>query len=121
MSSSAVILLAHGARDPDWARPLEAVRDQLRSEGIRTELAYLEIMTPSLEEAAQLVAREGIKTVTIVPLLLGQGKHLKHDMPAMIANLKRNRPNVEFRIIPALGDEPEILDAIAAWVKRAVR
>ena len=121
MSSSAVILLAHGARDPEWARPFQAIRDRLRSEGIRAELAYLEIMAPSLEEAAQLVASEGIKTVTIVPLLLGQGKHMKHDLPGMIADLKRNRAGVEFRVTPALGDEPEMLAAITAWVKRAAR
>jgi sirohydrochlorin cobaltochelatase len=119
VSSSAVILLAHGARDPEWTRPFEVVRDRLRAEGIRTELAYLEIMTPSLEEAAELVASEGVKTVTIVPLLLGQGRHLKHDLPEMISDLKRNRAGVEFRVTPALGDDPEILAAITAWAKRA--
>jgi sirohydrochlorin cobaltochelatase len=119
VASSAVILLAHGARDPEWAHPFEAVRDRLRSEGIRAELAYLEIMKPSLEDAAQLLAAEGAKTVTIVPMLIGQGKHLKHDLPDMIADLKRNRAGVEFRVTAALGEEPEILAAIAAWVKRA--
>ena len=95
------------------------MRDRLRAEGIRTELAYLEIMTPSLEEAAELVASEGVKTVTIVPLFLGQGRHLKHDLPEMISDLKRNRAGVEFRATPALGDDPEILAAITAWAKRA--
>ena len=52
MSRSAVILFAHGAREPEWARPFESVRDRLRSEGLRVEVAYLEIMTPSLEDAA---------------------------------------------------------------------
>jgi sirohydrochlorin cobaltochelatase len=120
MSSSAVILFAHGAREVEWARPFERVRDAIRSEGARVELAYLEIMKPSLEESARQLAAEGVKTVTIVPLFLAQGKHLKHQLPEMIAALRRDHPSTEFAVTPALGDEPEILAAITAWVKRSV-
>lgn len=121
MPSSAVILLAHGAREPEWAYPFDAVRDRLRSESVRVELAYLEIMKPSLEEAARLLLAEGARSVTVVPLFLGQGKHLKHDLPQMIADLRRDHASAEFRVTAALGDDPEMLAAIAAWVKRAVR
>ena len=121
MPSSAVILFAHGAREPEWARPFEQVRDRLRAEGLRVELAYLEIMGPSLEDTARVLAAEGAKTVSVVPLFLGQGKHLKRELPGMIAALKRNHVGVDFRVTPALGDDPEILSAITAWVKRAVR
>ena len=121
MSSSAVILFAHGAREPEWAAPFEKVRDGLRSEGVRVELAYLEIMKPSLEDSARVLAAEGLKSVAIVPLFLAQGKHLKHHLPELVAGLERRHPNVEFRVTPALGDEPEIVAAITAWVKRAAR
>jgi sirohydrochlorin cobaltochelatase len=121
MSSSAVILFAHGAREPEWARPFEQVQDRLRSEGIRVELAYLEIMTPSLEDAAKTLTAEGIKTVTVVPLFLSQGKHLKRQLPEMVKALKRNHASTKFRVAPALGEDPEIVAAIAAWAKRAVR
>ena len=121
MISSAVILFAHGAREPEWARPFELVRDRLRSEGLHVELAYLEIMKPSLEETARVLAAEGAKTVTVVPLFLAQGKHLKRELPGMIAALKGNHAGTEFRVTPALGDEPEIVAAITAWVMRAAR
>ena len=121
MSSSAVILFAHGAREPEWALPFEQVRDRLRAEGLRVELAYLEIMKPSLDEAARLLVAEGVRTATIVPLFLAQGKHLKHELPGKIAALKRTHPATEFRVTAALGDEAEILAAIVAWVKRSTR
>src|ERR1700704_164375 len=121
MSSSAVILFAHGARETEWARPFESVRDKLRSEGLRVELAYLEIMTPSLEDAARVLVAEGIESVTIVPLFLAQGGHVKHQLPEMVAALARRHSRTEFRVTGALGDEPEIVAAITAWVKRAAR
>ncbi|HKW37033.1 MAG TPA: CbiX/SirB N-terminal domain-containing protein [Burkholderiales bacterium] len=121
MSSHSVILLAHGAREPEWARPFHAIRDRLRSEGVRVELAYLELMEPSIGLAAQLLVAEGAKTITIVPLFLGQGKHLKRDLPGTIADLGRIHAGVMFRATAALGDEPEVLSAIISWVKRAAR
>ncbi|HTQ74756.1 MAG TPA: CbiX/SirB N-terminal domain-containing protein [Burkholderiales bacterium] len=120
MSSSAVILFAHGARESEWARPFEEVLNRLRSQGARAELAFLEIMTPSLEEAARMLAAEGHTTVTVVPLFLAQGGHVKRDLPGKVAAIARKHPGTEFRVTPALGDAPEIVAAIAAWVKRAV-
>jgi sirohydrochlorin cobaltochelatase len=121
MSSTAVILFAHGAREPEWAHPFESVRDRLRSEGLRVEPAYLEIIKPSLEDSARALAAEGLKSVAIVPLFLAQGKHLKRQLPELVAALRRNHASIDFRVTPALGDEPEILAAITAWVKRATR
>lgn len=121
MLTTAVILFAHGAREPEWARPFEEVRDRLRAEGLRVELAYLEIMQPSLDEAARLLAAEGVRSASIVPLFLSQGKHLKRELPEMVAVLSRAHAGVTFRVAPALGDDPEVLAAITAWVKRAAR
>jgi sirohydrochlorin cobaltochelatase len=121
VASSAILLFAHGAREPEWARPFEEVRDGLRAQGLRVELAYLEIMKPTLQEAVNSLAAEGVKDVTVVPLFLAQGKHLKQELPAMISLLMRNHAGMELRVTPALGEEPEILSAITAWVKRAAR
>ena len=119
MSSAAVILFAHGAREPEWARPFEEVRSRLRSQGVRAELAFLEIMKPSLEDAARTLAAEGHRVITIAPLFLAQGGHVKRDLPDRVAALERELPDAEFRITRALGDDPEIVAAITAWVRRA--
>src|SRR5215470_6564958 len=100
----AVILFAHGAREPEWALPFERLRDQLRASGLRVELAYLGSMPPALEESAALLAREGARRVTIVPMFLAQGGHLKEDLPKLVAALRGEHPGVEFKVTPALGD-----------------
>jgi len=121
MSSSAVILFAHGARDPEWAQPFESIRDRLRAAGMTVELAFLEIMSPSLEEAAARLAEKGFENVTVVPLFLAQGGHLKRDLPAMVEKIRKGHPKTAFRVTPALGEAPEIVAAIADWVQRATR
>jgi sirohydrochlorin cobaltochelatase len=117
--TSAIILFAHGAREPEWARPLEAVRERLRAGGTRTELAFLESMSPSLEEAAGRLVGEGFEKVVVVPLFLAQGRHLRLDFPAMVSRIRERHATTEFRVTPALGDAPEIVAAITDWIRRA--
>src|SRR2546427_7604560 len=121
MSSTTVILFAHGAREPEWAQPFEGIRDRLRAAGMQVMLAFLEFMSPSLDEAAARLADKGIKTVIIVPLFLAQGAHLKRDLPAMVEKIRKRHAKTAFRVAPALGDSPEILAAITEWVLRAAR
>ncbi len=121
MTAKAIVLFAHGARDPEWARPIESIRDGLRAAGERVELAFLESMPPSLDEAAARLAAEGVGTVTVVPLFLAQGGHLKRDLPELVARIRARHAGTEFRVTPALGDAPEIVTAITEWIQRAAR
>src|SRR5205809_7013594 len=104
MSSSAVILFAHGAREPGWAQPFESVRDRLRAAGTPVERAFLDFMSPSLDEAAARLACKGIDNVVIVPLFLAQGAHLKRVLPAMVDKIGKLHDNTAIRVAPTLGD-----------------
>ena len=73
--TQAIILFAHGARDPRWSQPFEAVAEHLRSlrPGTAVRLAFLEFMTPTLLEAAEELAQGGWTEVSVVPMFLGAG------------------------------------------------
>jgi sirohydrochlorin cobaltochelatase len=75
----AIVLVAHGARDPRWAEPFEAVAARVRAAlpGGRVALAFLELMAPTLAEAVDRLAAEGATAVDIVPLFLGSGGHVR--------------------------------------------
>ena len=113
-----LVLFAHGARDPEWARPFEAIRDGIRARRpeIPIELAYLEFMSPALEEAVDLVIGRGASAVTVFPLFMAQGGHLKQDLPRIVAAIRDARPHVPVSIEAAIGDVPEILEAITTWI-----
>jgi len=116
--SSAILLFAHGARDPAWALPFQAIRNAVASASPekKVELAYLELMTPSLPETAEKLIVEGVNTITVVPLFMAQGGHLKKDLPVLLDRLRADHPNVCVTLTPAIGDVPELTQAIAQWV-----
>ena len=118
MSDQAIILFAHGARDPEWAAPFAVIRDKLQAmrPDARIEIAFLEFMTPSLEQAVEQAVACGARNVVLVPLFMAQGGHLKHDLPLLVDRIRRQQPQLALRVLPAIGDVPEILQAICDWV-----
>jgi len=119
-NSQAIILFAHGARDPEWALPFQAIRRQLQAArpDAQVELAFLELMTPSLEAAVAQSAAQGAKRIVLVPLFLAQGGHMKQDLPRLVREISDRHPQLEFRVMSAIGDAPEMLQAITDWILR---
>ena len=124
--NQAIVLLAHGARDPEWARPIEAMATRLRSlrADIRVQTAYLEFMNPDLDGAVTELVAAGRLGITVVPVFLAQGGHVKRDLPAKIAALRQrllpSHPLLAIDLAPAIGEQPEVIEAIAASVARIV-
>lgn len=112
-----ILLLAHGARDAAWSGPFEQARDRLLSRTPHVELAFLEFMPPNLIEAGQRLVAKGCTDVTVVPLFLGAGGHVRKDVPVLVSQLQQAHPAVQWRLAPAVGETPTVIEALAhaAW------
>jgi sirohydrochlorin cobaltochelatase len=110
-----LLLFAHGARDPQWAQPFEAVARRCRAErgADRVALAFLEFMTPDLVAAGNALVAAGCTAVDVVPLFLGAGGHVRKDIPVLMAKLQAEHPAVRFALRPAVGEAPALIDAMA--------
>ena len=120
--SDAIVLLAHGARDPAWARPIEAIAARLRDLVPETpvELAFLELMAPDIATAVELLVAEGARRLRVVPVFLGQAGHVNRDLPARIdairEKLAATHDDILIELDLAIGEQPEVIEAIAACI-----
>ena len=115
---SALVLFAHGARDPEWAAPFLAIRDRVSAArpDLTVQLAFLELMAPSLEKCiADLVASEH-QRITVAPLFLGMGGHLKRDLPRLLGAIRTQHPAFKIVTLPPIGETEALLDAIGRWL-----
>jgi sirohydrochlorin cobaltochelatase len=121
-SSHALLLFAHGSSDPGWAEPFLKLQAsiQQRDPAQWVKLAYLERMQPSFDEAVNALHADGIVSVTVAPIFLAIGGHMRKDLPALI-DAAKTRTGMEFRILPALGEVDGLIDSIANWVHHAAR
>ncbi|MDP5238368.1 CbiX/SirB N-terminal domain-containing protein [Uliginosibacterium sp. 31-16] len=115
-----IVLFAHGARDPEWARPLQRLREVvlMRSPEADVRLAFLEFMRPSLAEAVDACVHAGATRVDIVPVFLAQGGHVRRDVPLILQAARERHPELTLELRAALGEMPEVIEAMATCVLR---
>jgi len=112
-----IVLFAHGSREPQWAQPFERIAAELRKK-FRVELAYLEQMRPTLDEAVASLVDAGARRVRIVPVFLGQGGHIREDLPKLAAAARARHPTLEIVLERTIGEREEITNAIAAVISK---
>jgi sirohydrochlorin cobaltochelatase len=115
VASRGLVLLAHGARDPAWATPFEAVAARVRERAPETvvRLAFLELMTPDLAQAVDELVHLGCARIDVVPAFLGMGGHVRRDVPAQVDQLRQAHPDVVWTLHAALGETPHVIAALA--------
>lgn len=122
MSKRGIILFAHGARDPRWARPFEAVHDQLKSllPDTLIRLAFLEFMTPDLPSAGADLAQQGCQQVMVIPLFLGAGGHVRKDLPELVRQLQEEFAQTQWILQPAIGESALFINALTQCIAASV-
>lgn len=115
MTTSALILFAHGARDPNWSKPMQSLqqRIQARDKQLNVSLAFLEFMSPDLPSCVSHLVAEGVTQITILPIFIATGGHLKNDLPALVDTLRLTYPAVSFTLAGAVGEAETVLLAMA--------
>ena len=112
-----MLLFAHGARDPAWASPFKelAARLALSRPAMPMALAFLELMEPGIETAADSLVAQGCRRIHIVPLFLGASGHVRRDIPPLIERLReRHGEGIEWLLHPAIGEQDGVINAMAA-------
>lgn len=118
----AIILFGHGARDSRWREPFDrlAVLWQEQHPSTSVELAFLEMMQPSLEGAVASLAGGGATQITVVPVFFGQGGHLRNDFPVLLEECRGKFPGIQLGATPAVGEDLAVLQAIVDFGGRNI-
>jgi sirohydrochlorin cobaltochelatase len=118
----AIILFGHGARDPRWREPFDRLASLWSAQhaGTPVELAFLEMMQPSLDEAVASLSAQGATQITVVPVFFGQGGHLRNDFPVLLDSCREKFPQITLSTTPAVGEDLAVLQAIIDFGVRAL-
>lgn len=117
MNRRALVLFAHGARDPAWAAPFLRLQTLLQSQdpSLTVALAFLELMAPDLPVCVSQLLADGAADITVVPVFLGLGGHVKRDLPQLIEQLRVAHPSIGFHVAAPVGEDDGVLAAIAQY------
>ncbi len=115
----ALILLAHGSRDPRWRAPFDELATSLATRlTVPLRLAYMELCEPSLEQVAADLATAGCRHAEILPLFFAAGRHLREDVPGQLDALRIRHPTLTLELLAPVGEHPAFVDALAGIIER---
>ena len=111
----AIVLFAHGSRDPLWHQPIQAVAQRIAARSPHTPVrcAYLELTAPDLPTVATELVGTGATSLCVVPMFLGVGRHAREDLPQLIAQIQASHPHLQVSCQKAMGEQDALLDLMA--------
>ena len=118
---TAVLLIAHGSREPAANADLHHIADSLRASGeyAWVEAAYLELAEPDPDTGGARCVERGAGRVILLPYFLSAGVHVNRDLSATRGRLAERFPRVEFRLAEPLGRHPLLVEVVRARVREA--
>ncbi len=115
-----LVAVAHGSRDPRALQTVTALLERVRElrPGLDVRLGHIELNEPLLGDTLAALAPEthtGPARAVLVPLLLGRGYHIKHDLPEAAAAV----PGADIRIAAPLGPHPLLVETLCSRLDEA--
>lgn len=115
MSNAARLIVGHGTRDPEGVAQFQQLVSALQAAQPTTLVAgcYLELQAPSIAEAIDGLAAQGVAEIHLAPALLFAAGHALRDIPAEIAAARRRHPELDITQAEVLGCHPRLLELSA--------
>ncbi len=119
--NTALLLIAHGSRQPEANDDLHALAEEMRrsEEYAVVEASFLELAEPSIDAAGRRCVAQGTARVILLPYFLSAGVHVQRDLQEHRDRLEKAFPRVEFVLAQPLGRHPLLREIVAQRAREA--
>ncbi|TCI99826.1 CbiX/SirB N-terminal domain-containing protein [Aeromicrobium sp. IC_218] len=123
MTAPALVVLAHGSRDPRSAATITALTEIVACmrPDLRVAPAFLDLSEPSLDQVVDRLVAEGHSEIVVVPLLLTQAYHAKVDVPQAAAAAEARHAGIHVQVTDVLGIEQAFFQILDERLREALR
>ncbi|WP_258868004.1 sirohydrochlorin chelatase [Alkalilimnicola ehrlichii] len=112
----ALLILAHGSRreaSNDEVRELaRMLASRLDLSFSRVDAAFLELTSPTIDQAVDEAVAAGATQVVLYPYFLAAGRHVAEDIPAIVDRCRSRHPAVAIDLRPYLGASPALIELL---------
>jgi sirohydrochlorin cobaltochelatase len=123
----AVVLIGHGSKLPYSKEVMEEFGRRIEMRGIfkAVRVAFMQLNSPSIEEALRSIAKEGMKNIVALPVFLADGAHTTEDIPeklkvAFEGAWEEIGRDVKLTYAKPIGVDERIVDILLDRVKEAI-
>lgn len=115
-----LLLMAHGTPDAAANAPLERIAARLgvATDYCRVTVSYLDCNEPTIPAAIDNLVEDGASRLVALPYFLHRGRHVRDDLPALLAEARQRHPGLEIAEAEELGYDLRLAELIAERVKK---
>ncbi len=120
--TTGIIVFAHGSRVEPANEAVRAVAAAFAQAGgyPHVEAAFLELGTPSLEDAVKSLVIKGLQRIIVIPYFLTLGLHLERDLPRLIADISNKNSGLDISVTPPLDGHPALVEILKSRAADAI-
>jgi len=121
-----ILLVAHGSRVESSNAEIQELVKRLKMHldadvGSQTtslgsepvvEYAFLELTEPTIADAIDQCAAQGVTTLHVLPYFLAAGRHVRDDIPEEIERAAHKYPQIQITVAPHVGTSDLMLELL---------
>jgi sirohydrochlorin ferrochelatase len=117
-----LVVFAHGSPLDEANRGVRTLTGQVAARGgySLVETAFLDCAPPDLAEAVANLVHRGARRIIVVPFFLTLGIHMRRDLPALVADLRRAHGGVDIEVTQPLEGHPALAEIVLARAEEAL-
>ena len=104
----ALIVIAHGSKlkssNDEIKNIVDKIKVTMQNDDFLVFYSFLELSEPSIFITLNKAIAQGCTKIKIFPYFLAAGKHVKEDIPSEIKKFKKTHPEIEFILLPHIGE-----------------
>ncbi|PFA21863.1 MULTISPECIES: sirohydrochlorin chelatase [Bacillus cereus group] len=117
-----IVYIGHGSRlqegNEQFIHFVKSVIKE-RSESIQ-KIGFLELTTPTVQDAIVKAIQDGATEILIVPVLLFAAAHYKRDVPFEIKKIQKLYPHITFSVVPPFSTHPLMIELVIKRIREAI-
>ena len=119
----AIILFAHGSAVEEANQGVRDLAGRIQAEGAYAYVraAFLGPGWPELGPAIAEAVAAGFHRIVVIPYFLTEGKHLRLDLPRLVAAEKQKFPAIEIQVGRSLEDHPEMASLVLSRIREITK
>lgn len=113
---TALLVMVHGSPRPVANGDMFRVVEEVKARDVFDHVAvgFMECNEPTIPDAVDACAAEGMERIVAVPYFLHTGTHVADDLPTLLEEARDRHPHIQFQMGRYIGMSPLLIDILAA-------
>ncbi len=110
-----MLLISHGSPRDEANNAFSELTDRIAARLNCNNIlpTFFSIKRPNIMDQVGKLVEQGVERIIMLPYFLGNGQHIRADIPEQLEQCNKQYPEIEIEFLPTLQGEPGLEDVLA--------